>query len=122
MTHVKAHFRLSVQDRRVWNLCVPESNIFVQEPICDVKVPDLGIDKKKTRWSFYCLKNEAKNFSGSHPTKTQKAAAPSEESMRNHLAWIVKCKFKDFRTTWKYVFNMLLIYCLYSSYQLQIGS
>ena len=44
MSHVKAHFFLSVQDERVWNLWVPESNIFVQELICDV---NLGIDLKK---------------------------------------------------------------------------
>ena len=34
-----------------------------------------------------------KNLSGGHLTRTQKAAGPSEESMRNHPAWIVKCKF-----------------------------
>ena len=63
-----------------------------------------------------------KNFSGGHLTRTQKAADPSEESMRNHPAWTVKCKFKDFRATWRYVFNILYIYGLYSSCQYQIGS
>ena len=29
--------------------------------------------------------------------------------MQNHPAWIVKCKFKDFRDTWRNVFNILLI-------------
>ena len=29
--------------------------------------------------------------------------------MQNLPAWIVKCKFKDFRATWRNVFNILLI-------------
>ena len=37
--------------------------------------------------------------------RTQKAAGPSEESMWNHPARIVKCKFKDFLATWRYAFN-----------------
>ena len=72
--------------------------------------------KKKAGSSFCCLKNEAKKkFSGCHLTRTQKAAGPSEESMRNLPAWTVKCKFKDVRATRRYVFNILLICGLYSS-------
>ena len=37
-----------------------------------------------------------KNCSGGHLTRTQKAADPSEESMQNHPAWIVKCKCRIF--------------------------
>ena len=72
-----------------------------------------GTDLKKTGSSLCCLNNEGKT---GHLTRTQKTAGPSEESMGNHPAWIVKCKFKDFRTTWRYVFNILLIYGLYCSY------
>ena len=50
-----------------------------------------------------------KKFSSGHLTRTQEAADPSEESIRNHPAWIVKCKFKDFRASWRYAFNILLI-------------
>jgi len=79
--------------------------------------------KKKAGSSFCCLENEAKkNFSGCHLTRTQKAAGPSEESMRNHPAWIVKCTVKDVRATRRYVFNILLICGLYSFYQSQSGS
>ena len=46
-------------------------------------------------------KMKAKYFSGGHLSRTQKAAGPGEESMRNDPAWIVKCTFKDFRTTWR---------------------
>ena len=46
--------------------------------------------------------------------RTQKAVDPSEESKRDHPAWIVKCNFKDFRATWRYLVNILLIYSLYS--------
>ena len=35
---------------------------------------------------------KSKNFSGGHLTRTQKAAGPSEESIRNHREWIVKYK------------------------------
>ena len=55
-------------------------------------------------------------------TRTQKAAGPRDESTRNHPAWIVKCKVKDFLATWRYAFNMRLIYGLHLSYQYQIGS
>ena len=73
--------------------------------------------KKKTGSCFYCSKNEPKKLSGGHLTRTQKAAGPSVESMRNHPVWIVKKrKFKDFRATWRYVFNILVIHGLYSSY------
>ena len=58
-----------------------------------------------------------KNFSGGHLSRTQNAAGPSEESMRNQSAWVVKCKCKDFRATWGYVFNIVFIYGLYSPYQ-----
>ena len=70
-------------------------------------------------WALRALgtKMKAKNFSGSHLTRTKKAAGPKEGSMRNHPAWIVKWKFKDFRASWRYVFNIFLIYGLHSSYQ-----
>ena len=48
-----------------------------------------------------------KNFGGGHLTRTQNAAGPSEESMRNNPVWIVKCKFRDFRATWRYIFSIL---------------
>ena len=47
---------------------------------------------------------ELLNCSGGHRSRTQKATNPSEESMRNHPAWIITCKFKDFRATWRHVF------------------
>ena len=79
---------------------------------------------KKKGWIELLLfrKRSQKNFSGCHLTRTQKAAGPSEESMRNHPAWIVKCTVKDVRATRRYVFNMLLICGLYSFYQSQSGS
>jgi len=51
-------------------------------------------------------KMKPKNCSGGHLTRTQSAADPSEESMRNNPPWIVRWKFKDFRTTWRYAFNI----------------
>ena len=55
--------------------------------------------KKKDRIELLLFeKMTPKNFSGGHLTRTHKAG-PNDESMRNHRAWIVKCKFKDFRAT-----------------------
>lgn len=54
---------------------------------------DISDLKKRLNRSFIV---EAKNCSGGHLTKTQKAAGPSDQSLRNHPAWIIKCKFKDF--------------------------
>ena len=52
-----------------------------------------------------------KNCSGSPLTRTQKGAGLSDKSMRNHPAWIIKCKVKDFLANWRYAFNILgLIY------------
>ena len=76
--------------------------------------------QKKTGSSFYCLKNEAKKLQPL--TRTQKAAGPRDESTRDHPAWIVKCKVKDFWATWRYAFNMRLIYGPHFSYQYQVGS
>ena len=55
----------------------------------------VNTDLKKDRIELLFLKSGAKKISvsGGHLTGTQKASAPSEESMRNHRAWIVKCKF-----------------------------
>ena len=58
-----------------------------------IKETDL---KKKLDRSFIVLKSEARKLQSRHLTRTQKAAGPSVGSMRNHPAWIVKCKFKDF--------------------------
>ena len=55
-----------------------------------------------------------------HLTRTQKAG-PREESVRNHPAWIVEWKFKDFRATWRYVLNILLIYGYISPIDNKLG-
>lgn len=75
------------------------------------------ISKKDLIGLLLFKKKKPKNLSGGHLTGPKKPASPSEESMRNHPACISKWKFKDFRATWRYVFNILLIYGLYSSYQ-----
>ena len=97
-------------------LFVPRSPLTVHE--INATLPLISKKKKKKTGScFYCLKNEPKKLSGGNLTSTQKAAGPSEESIRNHPVWIVKKrKFKDFRATWRYVFNILVIHGLYSSY------
>ena len=80
------------------------------------KVVNTDLKKRLDRASIV-WKMKPENCSSVHLTRTQKPADPSEESMRNHLIWIARCKFKDFWATWRYAFNMLLIYDLYSSYQ-----
>ena len=69
------------------------------------------LTKKTTGSSCYCLTmSAAAILLGSKKLRVQ------VRSLRSHPAWIVKFKFKNFRSTWRYVFNILLMYGLYSSY------
>ena len=60
---------------------------------------------------------KTKDFGGGHLTRSSDAAGSSvEESMASHLAWMIKCQLTDFIAIGKYVFDILVLYCVYSSY------